>query len=153
MAAAKGSRSVAPRLAGAVVFMDGLVCFLAAGALVLLSSIFRPIGAIEGREPVEQSWFLEALIAAVLAIGAMWSGQRAIRGIRRGRLVAASVAGLGAVLVGWLLFIARDELTVPLAAAWLAILAVHVVAAVVLFIWAPPPDGTLPVQPAAVRNA
>lgn len=144
--------NLAPRLAGVVVFLDGLVCFLAAGALVLLSSIFRPIGAIEGREPVEQSWFLEALIAAVVAIAALWSGLRAIRGIRRGRLVGAAVAVAGAVLVGWLLFISRAELTVALGATWLAILAVHAVAAFVLFSWPMAADGTTPAQP-AVRNA
>ncbi len=152
MASSRRSRVVWPRLAGLVVLLDGFLSVLAAGAFLLVSTIFRPIAAVQGREPVEQSWLLEALVAAGLAIVGVWAGQRAIRGIRNGRLAGAAVAGVIAVYVGWYL-VTGDAGSTEATVAWAGIVAIHAVAALVLVAWpAPGEDRTLPAAK-AVTNA
>jgi hypothetical protein len=145
MAAPARARTIWPRLAGAVVLFDGVIAILAAGAFFLVSTIFRPIGAIQGRAPVEQSWLLEALVAALLGIAGVWAGQRALRGIHAGRVVGATVAGFIALYLGWFLITSNGG-PLEVTAGGTAIVAVHAAASLVLLAWRQPPrDRTLPV--------
>ena len=137
MARQRRPKVIWPRLAGVLVLFDGVIAVLAAGALTLMSTIFRPVAAIEGRPPVEQSWLLEALVAAIVAIAGVWAGQRAIRGIHPGRRIGAAVSGFIAVYLGWFL-VTGDAGGLEATVAWAGIVAAHVAAAVALLLWRTP---------------
>jgi hypothetical protein len=147
MATQQNRRVIWPRLAGVVVLLDGVIAGLAAGAFLLVSTIFRPVGAIQGQAPVEQSWLLEALVAAVLAIAGVWGGQRAIRGIHAGRLVGAAVAGFLALYLGWFV-VTGGAGSLEATAGWTVIVAIHAAVALVLLTWRLPPEDRI--LPAAV---
>jgi hypothetical protein len=124
--------------------LDGVLALLVAGLLLLMSTVFPPVGAIQGQPPVEQSWLLEAFLAALLAIAGVWAGQRAIRGIHRGRLVGAAAAGFIALYLGWFL-LTGDAGSFETTALLTGITALQAVAALVLLTWRlPAEDRTLP---------
>lgn len=137
-----------PRLAGVVLILDGILCILAAGLFFLLSTF---VGAVQGRPAVEEPWLLGSLVALVLAIAGIWAGQRAVRAIRRGRLVGVGVAGILALYVGWYV-VTGDPGSVESTIAWAAIAAVQAAAALVLVAWpGEQQDRTLPAAVGAGR--
>ena len=148
MAVDQGGRMIAPRLAGVVVLVDGLLALAGAG-LFLLLSVFPPVAAIEGAPPSEQSWILQALVSLAVAVAALWAGQRAIRGIRRGRFLGAGVAGLVGLLIGWVLVTGDAGLTAG-TVAWAIVVLVELAAAAVLVSWRGPDR---PVSPRSVEAA
>jgi hypothetical protein len=121
-----------PRVAGVALLVDGALGLVAAFGFVALT-MFPPVAAIEGRPPVEQAWLVEAAIALSFAIAALWSGQRAVRAIRRGRLVGVAVAG--ALVVTISVAFMTTTFTIGDAAMSLGILGVHLVAGVALLAW------------------
>ncbi len=90
------------RVAGVLLVIDGL--FVALLGLVGFV-VFRPVAAIEGREPVDQAPYPLIVVALLLGLAFVWAGQRAVRGIRSGRIVGIVLAlipgvAFGALLVG-----------------------------------------------------
>ena len=90
------------RVAGVLLVIDGL--FVALLGLVGFV-VFRPVAAIEGREPVDQAPYPLLVVALLLGLAFVWAGQRAVRGIRSGRIVGIILAlipgvAFGALLVG-----------------------------------------------------
>lgn len=133
MRARSTGRVIWPRLAGVVLLLDGVLGLLGA-LLFFFITMFPPVAAIEGRPSVEQSWLGQGLFSLALAIAGLWSGQRAIRAIRRGRLVGVAVAGavVATVLAG---FATADSFTAGDAAISLGILGFHVAVGAVLLAW------------------
>jgi hypothetical protein len=124
------SRSGWAKLAGALLLLDGLAVLLI--GLVFLV-VFRPVAAIEGRPSPDQTPYLVLVPAALLAIGFFWSGQRAIRGIRRGRIVGVVLAAVLGLLFAWLPFTGSMDASELAATAALVIPQVLIV--VGLFRW------------------
>ena len=90
------------RVAGVLLVIDGL--FVALLGLVGFV-VFRPVAAIEGREPVDQAPYPLLVDACLVELAFVWAGQRAVRGIRSGRIVGIILAlipgvAFGALLVG-----------------------------------------------------
>lgn len=145
MAASALTRTpVGVRLAGIVLIADGLLALAVGALLLLMSTLFPPVAAIEGRPPVEQSWLVEALVAVVLGVAGLWGGQRALRGIRRGRFAGAAVAAFVAAVLGWSLATAESP-TIEAVLVVGGLTLGHAVVALVLLAWRPDvPDGRLP---------
>jgi hypothetical protein len=88
---------VAQRAAGLVLILDGcLVALLGITALV----VFQPIAAIEGRPPIDQTPYPLLIVPLLLGLAYAWAGQRAVRGIRRGRGVGIVLAAILAAVFG-----------------------------------------------------
>ena len=120
------------RFAGALLLLDGV----AALVLFLISatfSLFPPVAAIEGRASPDQSQWGLAVASLGLAVAGLWAGQRALRRIRRGRLVGVAVATAAAALLGW--WIAIPGMSIEAIAVLGALLAAQVAAAAVLLVW------------------
>lgn len=97
---------MAQRLAGVVLILDGcLVALLGITAIL----VFQPIAAIEGRPSVDQTPYALMIVPILLGLAYGWAGQRAVRGIRRGRAVGAVLALLLAVAFGALLLASRSS--------------------------------------------
>jgi hypothetical protein len=120
---------LASRLAGLVILVDGFLALLTAGMFLLISTIFRPVAAVEGRPPLEQSWLVEAAISLVIAAGGLWAGQRLVRGIPGAHLLGGAIAGLVAGLLAWLL-VTGDAGSIESTIVWSGIAAVHGLAAI-----------------------
>jgi hypothetical protein len=95
------SRSGWAKLAGALLLLDGLAVILIGLVFV---AVFRPVAAIEGRPSPDQTPYWVLLPAGLVAIAFFWAGQRAIRGIRSGRMVGVLLAGVLGLLFAWLPF-------------------------------------------------
>jgi hypothetical protein len=95
------SRSGWAKLAGALLLLDGLAVLLIG---LVFFAVFRPVAAIEGRPSPDQTPYWVLLPAGLLAIAFFWAGQRAIRGIRGGRMVGVVLAGVLGLLFAWLPF-------------------------------------------------
>lgn len=139
----RAARSIAPRLAGLLLVADGVMGLLAAATFGFLT-LFPPVAAVEGSPAVEQSWASQALLALLVAIVGLWSGQRALRGIHRGRFAGVAVLVVVGGVLTW--SVATTGAGLPEAdAAWLGVAAVHGLAALILAGWRlAAPDGTLP---------
>ena len=92
---------VAVRIAGLLLILDGLVMAML-GMIVIL--VFRPVGAVEGREYVDQTPYWLLVVPILFGVAYLWAGQRALRGIHAGRQVGILLAAVPAVLFGALLF-------------------------------------------------
>ena len=104
------------RLAGLILVLDGvLVALLGLVGLV----VFRPIAAIEGRPPVDQTPYPLLIVAILLGLAYVWAGQRAIRGIRRGRGAGILLAALLVIAFGALAAAGRTvgEIAFPIGVA------------------------------------
>lgn len=89
-------------IAGVLLLLDGIVSLvISAGAAWF--SLVPPIAAIEGRPPIDQSQWLLALGSLAFAIASLWASQRALRGIRDGRMVGVALGGIAGVVVGSIL--------------------------------------------------
>lgn len=97
--AASRERSVWAVLAGALLLLDGIVALVVSAGAAWFST-FPPVAAIEGRLPIDQSQWALALGAFVFAIACFWAAQRAVRGIRAGRMVGIVLAGSLAAFFG-----------------------------------------------------
>ena len=85
------------RLAGVLLIADG---FIIAILGVVLVAVLTPVGAIQGRDPVDQTPYPLLIVPLVLALACLWVGHRAIRGIRKGRMVGIALALIPAVVFG-----------------------------------------------------
>jgi cation transport ATPase len=93
--------SIAVRIAGLLLILDGLLLALL-GMIVIL--VFRPVGAVQGREYVDQTPYWLLVVPILLGVAYLWAGQRALRGIHAGRQVGILLATVPAVLFGALFF-------------------------------------------------
>lgn len=139
-------------VAGIVLLVDGIVA-LFVSALLALFSIAPPPAAIEGRAPVDQTQWGLTLATLVFAIACFWAAQRALRGIRAGRVVGVVVAGIVVVLSGWYVvwFVTQPpgvDISVLLIS--LVVLAPQVLIIVGLLRWSP--GVAAPSGPAAIEG-
>jgi hypothetical protein len=95
------SRSGWAKLAGVLLLLDGLATLIFG---LVFMVVFRPVAAIEGRPSPDQTPYWVLVPAALIAIAFFWAGQRAIRGIRGGRIVGVVLAGVVGLLFAWLPF-------------------------------------------------
>jgi hypothetical protein len=130
--AARTDRLATPwtRLAGLLLIVDG--AFVVLLGLVAFA-VFRPVAAIEGRESPDQAPYPLLVLALLLAVAFLWAGQRAIRGIRRGRIVGMLLAlVLGLLFASPLLSSGMSPSEVAFA---IGVVAVQAVIVVVLARW------------------
>jgi hypothetical protein len=118
------------RLAGVLLLVDGI--FVALLGFVGFI-VFRPIAAIEGRESPDQAPYPLLVIALLLGLAFVWAGQRAIRGIRSGRVVGIVLALIPGSLFGALVVMSRMGWTELLFA--IGVVAVQAVIIVALARW------------------
>ena len=106
----RADRAASPwtRFAGVLLIGDGLLVALLGVTMVL---VFGPVAAIEGREPVDQTPYPLLIVPMLLGLAYAWAGQRAIRGIRAGRVVGVVLALLAGLAFGSLLLGARPSPT------------------------------------------
>lgn len=97
---------MAQRLAGVVLLLDA---FLVGLLGIVAIAVLQPIGAIEGRASVDQTPYVLMVVPILLGLAYGWAGQRAIRGIRRGRAVGIVLALLLAVAFGAILLDSRSD--------------------------------------------
>lgn len=131
------------RLAGALLILDGLMVGLIG---LVVFAVFRPVAAIEGRESPDQAFYPVLLVALLLALACFWAGQRALRGIRRGRIVGMLLALVPGILFGSLLV--TSQMSAPEIAFAFGVVAVQAVIIVALARW--PSSAPVP-SPEAAR--
>lgn len=152
-AAPARSSSLWTVLAGILLLVDGIVALIVS-ALLALFSIAPPPAAIEGRAPIDQTQWPLTLVTLLFAIACLWAAQRALRGIRAGRVVGVAAAGIVVVLAGWfLVWLVLQPRGIDLTglAIVAAMLAPQVLAIVALLRW-PPATADRSVQPAIEGN-
>jgi hypothetical protein len=111
-----------------VLLLDG--CLVALLGVVAIA-VLQPVGAIEGRPAVDETPYVLMVVPIALGLAYVWAGQRALRGIRRGRAVGIVLALLLAVAFGALVLDSRSspgELAFALGLAALQVLVVLVLA-------------------------
>lgn len=130
--AAASPRSISgwARLAGILLVFDGIAALLV--GLVSLA-LFRPVAAIEGQPSPDQTLYILLVPAILFALACFWAGQRAIRGIRGGRIVGVLLAGAMGLLFAYLPF--TGSMSVSELAVTAALLVPQILIIVALLRW------------------
>jgi hypothetical protein len=121
------------RVTGVLLLIDGLFVALL-GFVGFL--VFRPIAAIEGRPSPDQAPYPLLIVSLLLALAFAWAGQRAIRGIRAGRVVGMLLAAIPGLLFG--AFLVTSPMSPGELAFAVVVVAVQVAIIVALARWPEP---------------